>query len=116
MASIEAHKHQDQVIKNLELALLHTIPDPVEAPHKSITQKEVLKRAGLSSNVLYAFFARKSNMTLINFIAICKVLEIDPSVIISEKELTTNQIEFNKNLNKLDEAKLSKVMSILTNL
>lgn len=116
LASVEAEKHQDQVIKNLELAIFLTIPDPVEAPHKSITQKEILKKAGLSSNVLYSFFAKKSNMTLINLIAICKVLEIDPSVIISETPLTTNQIKFNKALNELDEIKLLKVMSILEGL
>jgi len=106
LASVEAEKHQDQVIKNLKLALLHT----------GWTQKDVLKKAGLSSNVLYSFFSKKSNMTLINLIAICNVIEIEPSLIISEKELTTNQIKFNKSLNELDETKLLKVMSILEDL
>ena len=55
-------------------------------------------------------------MTLINLIAICNVIEIEPSLIISEKELTTNQIKFNKSLNELDETKLLKVMSILEDL
>ena len=106
IASVEADKHQDQVIKNLKLALLHT----------GFTQKDVLKKAGLSNNVLYAFFAKKSNMTLINLLAICKVIEIDPSSIISQRELTSTQIKFNKSLNLLDESKIAKVMSILEDL
>ena len=81
ISSLEAKKLNQSTIKNLKLAILHTVPNP-KFPHKSIS----------------------------------RALDLDPSCIITNRELTTTQIEFQKALNNLDDIKLRKIISLIDEL
>tara|TARA_R110000744_G_scaffold224247_1_gene342852 strand:+ start:215 stop:583 length:369 start_codon:yes stop_codon:yes gene_type:complete len=115
ISSLEAKKLNQSTIKNLKLAILHTVPNP-KFPHKSISQKELCEKAGCGSNVISAFIIGRNNITLINLLSVCRALDLDPSCIITNRELTTTQIEFQKSLNNLDDIKLRKIISLIDEL
>ena len=115
ISSLEAKKLNQSTIRNLKLAILHTVPNP-KFPHKSISQKELCEKAGCGSNVISSFMIGRNHITLINLLSVCRALDLDPSCIITYRELTTTQIEFHKSLNNLDDIKLKKIISLIDDL